>query len=121
MEIGGQKPGSAAKSWNLARNGEDWWQAGKKMDADSCEAVVSALRSLTATKFASSGFTTPEITATVKSNNGARVEKVSIAKSGSEYMAKRENEPMIYVLDAGAVEGLEKAANGVHPAAAAKK
>jgi hypothetical protein len=121
MENESQEPGSVTKSWNLARNGEDWQQAGKKMDADSCEAVVSALRSLTATKFVSSGFTTPEITATVKSNNGARVEKVSIAKAGGEYLAKRENEPTIYVLDAGAVEGLEKAENGVHPAATAKK
>ena len=121
VQIEGQKAGNAAQLWHLARNGQNWQEAGKKMDADSCEAVVSALRSLTAAKFQSSGFSSPEITATVKSNNGARVEKVSIAKSGSEYLAKRENEPTIYVLDAGAVEGLEKAANGVHPAAAAKK
>ena len=121
LEIEGQKPGSAAKSWYLARNGEDWWQGGKKMDADSCEAVVSALRSLTATKFQPSGFTTPAITATVRSNGGARVEKVSIAKAGKEYLAKRQDEPTVYVLDAGAVEGLERAANGIHPAAAAKK
>ncbi len=121
LQIEGQKPGSAAKSWRLARNGEDWWWNGKKMDADSCESVVSALRSLTATKFAASGFTSPEITATVTSNGGQRVEKVSIAKSGKDYLAKREDGPTVYVLDGGAVEGLEKAAGGVHPAAVSKK
>jgi len=89
------------------------------------ENLVSALRDLTATKFATSGFTTPAITATVTSNNGKRVEKVEIAKianarSGDEYLARRSNDPSLYVLDGGAVEGLESAATSIKPAAKAK-
>ena len=41
---------------------------------------------------------------------------VSIAKSGDNYIAKREGEPSLYQLDAKAVEELQKAAADVKPA-----
>src|SRR6185437_7897686 len=46
-------------------NAQGWWQTGKKADSDSMEGVVSGLRSLTATSFATSGFTTPALTISV--------------------------------------------------------
>lgn len=110
----------ATQSWYLRRGGNDWWLNGKKMDPDSVENVISGLRDLTATKFATTGFTRPEIEATVTSNRGSQVEKVSIAKSGSDYLAQRANEPTLYVLDAGAVEGLESAAKAIKPAQQSK-
>ena len=110
----------ATQSWNLRRGGNDWWLNGKKMDPDSVENVISSLRDLAATKFATSGFTKPEIEATVTSNRGSLVEKVSIARSGSDYLAQRANEPTLYVLDSGAIEGLETAARAIHPAKASK-
>ena len=119
LQISGAK-GSPAQSWSLRRGGNDWWLNGKKMDADSVENVISSLRNLTATKFANAGFANPEIEATVTSSGGSQVEKVSIAKSGSEYLAKRADEGTLYVLDAGAVEGLESAAKGIKPAKKAK-
>ena len=88
--------------------------------AESVENVISSLRSLTATKFATSGFATPDIQATVTSNGGSLVEKVSIAKSGSDYLAQRANEPTLYVLDPAAITGLESAAKGIHTAKPAK-
>ncbi len=106
----------AAQSWYLKRSGENWWLDGKKMDADSVENVISSLRDLTATKFATTGFTKPIIQATVTSKGGSVVERVSIAKSGNEYVAKRANEPTLYVIDGGAIEGLRSAAKSVHPA-----
>lgn len=116
LQIANGKNG-APQSWYLKRSGDDWWLDGKKMDADSVENVISALRDLTATKFATSGFANPTIEATVTSNGGSLVEKVSIAKSGDTYLAKRANEPTLYALDAGAVEGLRSAAQQMHPAA----
>lgn len=110
----------APQSWQLRRGGNDWWLDGKKMDPDSVENVISSLRDLTATKFATTGFTKPEIEATVTSSSGSLVEKVSIAKSGSEYLAQRANEPTLYVLDPGAITGLETAAKGIHAAKASK-
>ena len=40
------------------------------------------------------GFTTPAIEMKVTSSDGNRVENVSIAKSGENYIAKREGEPV---------------------------
>lgn len=105
-----------AQSWYLRRSGNDWWLDGKKMDADSVENVISSLRALTATRFATSGFASPDIQATVTSKGGSLVEKVSIARSGSNYLARRANEPTLYVLDSGAITGLESAAKGIHAA-----
>lgn len=75
-------------------NAQGWWQSGKKADSDSVEGVVSALRSLTATSFATSGFTTPALTISVTSKNGKLVEKAEIAKTetaknGNQYLARR--------------------------------
>jgi hypothetical protein len=118
LEISGSN--GATQSWNLRRGGNDWWLDGKKMDPDSVENVISSLRDLTAARFATGGFTRPEIEATVTSSRGSMVEKVSIAKSGSDYLAQRASEPTLYVLDAGAVEGLESAAKAIKPAQKSK-
>lgn len=96
------------------KNGDKWMSGAKQMDASSVQNVVDKLRDLTATKFldnAAAG--TPVLDITVSSNNGKRVEEVSISKQGDTYFAKRENEPSIYQLDSKAVEDLQKAANEV--------
>ena len=71
----------------------------------------------------SEGAGAPVFEATVTSNSGKRVEKVTIAKQGTQYFAKRENEPSIYELDGKAVEDLQKAASDVkeQPPAPPKK
>jgi hypothetical protein len=75
--------------------------------------VVDKLRDLTAAKFVDTGGGTPVLDIAVSSNNGKRVEKVSISKQGDNYFAKRENEPSIYQFDSKAVEDLQKAGNEV--------
>ena len=108
-----------SKTYSLVKGGQDWWSNGKKMDAMSAQAFVDKFRELAATKFVDSGFTTPAITMKVTSNEGKRVENISIAKSGDNYIAKREGEPSLYQLDSKAVEELQKAAADVKPAAEA--
>lgn len=115
-----QGSNGAAQSWYLRRSGNDWWLNGKKMDPDSVENVISSLRDLTATRFATTGFTKPEIEATVTSSRGSLVEKVSISKSGNQYLAQRANESTLYVLDSGAITGLETAAKEIHAAKPSK-
>jgi hypothetical protein len=100
----------------LSKSGSDWWSNGKKMDAGSVEPYISDLRSLAASKFVESGFANPTIEVTVTSDDGKRVEKMSIAKSGSGYIASRENEPTLYQLDSSAVDALQKAADDIKPA-----
>lgn len=115
---------SGTKAYFLSRGsaGEaDWWSNGKKMDAGSVQSYVSSLRELTSTKFIDSGFANPTIDVKVTSDDGKRVEKVSIAKSGNNYIAKRQNEPTVYQLDSSSVDALEKSADGIKPAAAPGK
>ena len=55
--------------------------------------------------------------ATVTSNEGKKVEKVTIRKQGTDYFAQREGEPSIYQLEAKAVDDLQAAASAVKEAA----
>ena len=95
------------------RGGQDWWDNGKKMDEESVRSLVSNLRDLSAEKFVDSGFTTPEIDATVTSNDGKRVERVQISKSGANYIAKRENDATLYQLLTTPVDDLQKSLAGI--------
>jgi hypothetical protein len=106
-----------SKAYSLVKGGSDWWSNGKKMDAMTAQAFVDKFRALAATKFVDSGFTTPTIQLKVTSNEGKRVENVSIAKSGDNYIARREGEPSLYQLDSKTVEELQKSAADVKPAA----
>jgi hypothetical protein len=109
-----------SKSYLLTKGGNDWFSGdGKKLDLVSAESLIDKVRDCQATKFADSGFGAPTIDISVTSNGGKRVEKVSISKQGSNYLAKRENEPALYVLDAKAIEELQKSANDLKPAVAA--
>ncbi len=111
---------NADKSYFLARGTagtDDWWSNGKKMDAANVESVISDLRDLSASSFPASGFSKPTIDVTVTSEDGKRTERVQIAKSGDHYIAQRENDPSLYQLSAGSVDGLVKAAEELKPAA----
>lgn len=108
------------KAYFLTRNGADWWADGKKMDGTSVQDLVSQLRDLTADRFPTSGFANAVIEATVTSDDGKRVEKILIAKSGDGYVAQRQNEPALYQLTAGSIDSLRKAAGDLKPAAPAK-
>jgi Domain of unknown function (DUF4340) len=111
-----------AKTYFLTKGGSDWWSGdGKKLEMAPAESLVDQVRDLTATKFADSGFAAPAIQITVISNKGKRVEKVGIAQHGSEYLAKREDGPGIYVLDKSTVEDLQKKAADLKPEAPSKK
>jgi hypothetical protein len=110
-----------SKAYFLTKSGPDWWSNGKKMDAGSVQSYISNLRDLAASKFVESGFADPTIQVTVTSEGSNRVEKVSIAKSGSSYVAKREDDPTLYQLDASAVDGLQKAADDMKPATTSGK
>lgn len=110
-----------AKTYTLARSGSDWWSNGTKMDESSVRMLVDRVRDLSSSKFVDRGFTMPVLDLAVTSNEGKHVEKVLISKNGDRYVAKRENEPALYELDAAAVRELEKAAADIKPSPAPKK
>src|SRR4029077_19316675 len=100
----------------------DWWSPdSKKMESSSVQALVDKIRELSASKFVDAGFTAPALEVAVASNDGKRVEKVLISKSGDTYIAKRDNEPALYQLDSSSVTDLQKSTNEVKPPPAAGK
>ena len=109
---------NGSKAVFLSRSGADWWSNGKKMDAISAQDFVSTLRDLSASKLVDSGFTSPVLDITVSSDNGKKVEKVSIAKSGNDCIAKRDGDPTLYQLDANAIDSLQKSADAIKRASA---
>lgn len=109
------------KSWFFTRSGSDWWSNGKKMDSSGVESLVEKLRDLAATGFPDAGFSNPDFEATITSNDGKRIEKVSISTSGSDCIAKLDNEPSLYQLGPTAISDLIAAADGIKPAAKAVK
>ncbi len=108
------------KTYAWQKTGENWLAGAKKMDSATVQAVIDKLRDLSATKFPEQGFTTAAIDVTVTSNEGKRVEKVQIANAGKTWIARRENEPSLYEIDASAIGELRKAAGAVKEAAGGK-
>ncbi len=111
--------GSSEKT--LIRSGTDWKMGGKTMDPGTVQAFVDKLRDLAATKFVTSGFSSPSVTITITSNEGKRTEKAEFAKTSDGYLARRENESAIYGLDAKSVNDILDASNAIKPAASTAK
>jgi hypothetical protein len=104
------------KSYFLTRSGSDWWSNGAKMDAGTVSVLMDKIRDLSASKFVDTGFNAPVINLTVTSDGSKRVEKVVFWKVGDNYLAKRDNEPALYELNASAVTELQKSAADLKPA-----
>lgn len=112
---------SGSTSLTLTHAGTTWTSDGQKMDTESAESLVSALRGLAATKFVTSGFTSPEIDITVTYGGGKKTTHVQIAKTQDGGIAKRDDGPSLYQLDAVTLNELTNAVKAVKPAVATKK
>jgi hypothetical protein len=99
------------------KSGDKWMSGAKTMDNASVQSLIDKLRDLSAAKFADKSAGDPVFEATVTSNDGKKVEKVTIRKQGTDYFAQREGEPSIYQLDAKAVDDLQTTASAVKEAA----
>jgi ribosomal protein L12E/L44/L45/RPP1/RPP2 len=99
------------------KSGDKWMSGAKTMDNTSVQSLIDKLRDLAATKFADKSAGDPVFEATVTSDSGKKVEKVTVRKQGTDYFAQREGEPSIYELDGKSVDDLQAAASGVKEAA----
>lgn len=104
---------SSASTLTLTHNGSDWYSDGRKMNAESAEAVVSALRDLAASRFVEAGFNKPAISLVVTFANGKRVQKIDIQPTADGAIAKRSDNPSLYFLDQATVDTLTSALAGV--------
>lgn len=105
------------KGATYTKNADKWMSGAKTMDNASVQNLIDKLRDLASVKFVEKSGGLPAFEATVTSNSGKRVEKVTIQKQGDQYFAQRDGEPSIYELDGKAVEELTKAAAAVKEAA----
>jgi hypothetical protein len=123
FDFGFSEPGKVElKTAVYTKNGDKWISAGKTMDAATVQTLIDKLRDLASIKFVDKAQGAPVFEATVTSNDGKRVEKVTITKQENQYFAVRANEPAVYELDSKAVEDLQKAAAEVkEPAPPASK
>ncbi len=105
----------------FTKSGSDWKADGKIMDSAAVQSIIDQLRELTATSFATEGFTTTAATITVVSGEGKRTEKAEFSKTADGYLARRGSEPGLYQLDAKPLNDILEASTKVKPAAATKK
>jgi hypothetical protein len=106
------------------KSGDKWMSGAKTMDNSTVQTLIDRLRDLAADKFADKGAGQTVFEATVTSNGGKRVEKVTISGEGDRYFAQREGDSSIYELSSKSVADVREAAGGVKeqsPAAAKKK
>lgn len=103
------------------RSGTDWKSNGQAMDPGSVQVFIDKLRDASATKFTTTGFTSPVMAVAVTSNDGKRFEKAEFAKTSDGYLARRQNEPALYQLDSKTVNDILEAGKAIKPAASGKK
>jgi hypothetical protein len=111
-------------SFAYTKIGDKWTAGAKTMDNSSVQTLIDRLRDLAADKFAGQGGGPAVFEATVTSNSGKRVEKVTVTGQGERYFAQRDGDSSIYELSAKSVDDVRAAARGVKeqaPPAAAKK
>jgi len=94
----------------------DKWAGPKgQMDSGSIQEVIDKLRDFAASKFAAKFDGTQAIVLTVTSGDSHKVEKVTVNKSGADYLARREGDNAVYGIDAASYGDLQKAITGIKP------
>ena len=95
---------------------EAWKQvapSAKAADAAKVEALLTALTNARATGFepkaAVTGLDTPELTATIKFDDGKKTEKVTFGKKGTDAFARRDADTVAAKIDASTLDGIVKA------------
>jgi hypothetical protein len=104
------------KSKNKEGQEEEKWRqlapAARDADQTKVENLMSAITAARATSFvesaAKTGLEKPELTVTVKFDDGKREEKTSFARSGSDGYASRAGEPGAAKVDIAAIENIVK-------------
>ena len=95
---------------------EKWRQTApqaRELDQSTFEALLSAITGARATTFvdaaAAKALATPELTVTIKFDEGKKEDRVTLVKSGSDAFAARAGEPGAAKIEASAFDGIVKA------------
>jgi hypothetical protein len=95
---------------------EKWRQLApqaRELDQPAFDTLLSALTGIRATGFvdtaAAKALSAPELSATIKFDEGKKEDKVALAKSGTDGFASRAGEPGAAKIDASAIDAVTKA------------
>ena len=97
----------------VSKSGEKWFRNGKPLDSNSIQTLLDKLRDLAAKDFEEKGFGSPTIEIAVVSADGKKTERLRLAKAGNDWLAQRDGEPALYLIEAQAVTDIESAAGGL--------
>ena len=107
---------SPATTVALVRSNTDWYENGKPMDGSSVQALINVLRSVAATSFATTGFAHPDTDLTVVAFDGTAVKVHFQRTKDGGALAKRDDGPSLYLLDADTMNTLTAAIGALKPA-----
>jgi len=102
------------------KTGDKWFNGSTQIDAGSIQNVVDKLRDLAATKFPDKIAGEPVLTLAVTWGEKSKVDKVTIDKSGADYIGVRDGDAAAYGLEAKSVDELQKAIAEIKPFQAPK-
>lgn len=97
------------------KSGDKWFSGSQQIDSTSLQDVIDKLRDLAAVKFSDHISGSPVLTLAVTWGEKSKVDKVTINKSGEEYIGVRDGDTTAYGLDAKAVDDLQKTIAAIKP------
>jgi hypothetical protein len=110
----------AGQTLAFEKDKDAWKQvtpAAKAADAARVDALLTALTNTRATgfedKIAATGLDAPEITVTLKYDEGKKSETVTFSRKGTDAFARRQGDPYAAKIDAASLDGIVKAADAL--------
>ncbi|HVW08093.1 MAG TPA: DUF4340 domain-containing protein [Bryobacteraceae bacterium] len=101
------------------KSGDKWFSGSQQIDSTSLQDVIDKLRDLSATSFPDHISGSPVLSLAVTWGEKSKVDKVTINKSGDNYIGVRDGDTTAYGLDAKSVDDLQKTIAAIKPAAPA--
>jgi len=100
---------------SYSKSADKWSGPKGQIDSGSIQEVIDKLRDFAASKFADKFTGSQAISLSLTSGDNHKVEKVTINKSGADYLAQREGDSTVYVIDGASYGDLQKAITGIKP------
>jgi hypothetical protein len=97
------------------KTGDKWFNGSAQIDSSTIQNVVDKLRDLAATRFPDTISGSPVLTLAVTWGDKGKVDKVTIDKTGNDYIAAREGDATAYQLDPKSYDDLQQAIAGIKP------
>jgi hypothetical protein len=97
------------------KTGDKWFNGSTQIDSASIQNAVDKLRDLAAAKFLDKVAGSAALALAVTWGEKSKVDKVTINKNGTDYVAVRDGDPTGYGLDAKAFDDLQQAISAIKP------